>query len=145
MSGGPVVNGPVKYYEGSKIAPLYYKPVSGKATFWTTQGTAGTGDDAQVSGAELSFTELSIHKDMFMVELFQKPGTDPAEYAMIIYGVEGRGTLAGAVWFYTVVIPDLYSYTEDYYVVKWTDTNNNGHPDLPTTDAYVVVASGSLP
>jgi hypothetical protein len=144
-SGGPVVNGPVHYDEATKNSPVYYKPVSGKGTFWTTQGTPGTGDDAQISGAQLSFAELGPSKDMFIVQLYQKPGSDPAKYVLEIYGLEGRGTLAGAVWFKTVVEPNLESFTDGYYVVQWADGNNNGHPDVPPTDTYTIVAQGTVP
>jgi hypothetical protein len=138
MSGGPKVNGPVKYYEANKIAPVYFKAVSGSYTFFSTEGTPGTGDDVQIAGAALTFEEHSIQKDMFVIELFQIG--DGPDYAVIIYGFGGRGTLAGAVYFKTVIEPDLSSYTRDYYIVQWDDTNNNGHPDIPGTDTYTAIS-----
>jgi hypothetical protein len=145
MSGGPIVNGPVRYYEGNKIAPVYYKTVSGKANFFSTEGTPGTGDDVQLVNAELAWGEVGPSKDIFVVELFMKPGTiaDP-EYVVISYGYAGRGTLAASVWFKTVVEPNLSGFTDPYYIVQWDDDNSNGHPDIPGTDTYTVLY-GTVP
>jgi len=131
MSGGPVVNAPVKWYEGQKLAPVYYKTVSGKANFFSTEGTPGTGDDVQLVDAQLAWSEVGPRKDIFMIELFMKPGSNPAEYVVISYGYAGRGTLASSVYFKTVIDPNLSAYTEPYYIVQWDDTNANGHPDVP--------------
>ncbi|MFC1506153.1 hypothetical protein ACFLQ6_03685 [Thermoproteota archaeon] len=144
MSGGPFVNGPVKYYEGAKLAPVYYKTFAGKPNFFSTEGTNDTVDDVQIVAAELSWSEVGPRKDMFIVELFQKPGTeaDP-EYAVISYGYGGRGTLAASIYFKTVIEPNLSSFTDSYYIVQWDDTNGNVHPDMPGTDTYTLVASGN--
>jgi hypothetical protein len=135
MSGGPLVNAPVKYYEGAKLAPVYYKPVGSKATFFDST------TDTQIVGAELLGSEIGVSKDMFVIMIVQKPGTeaDP-EYAVMAYGFAGRGTLASSVYFKTVIEPDLSSYTRDYYIVQWDDTNANGHPDIPGTDTYTPIS-----
>jgi len=292
MSGGPLVNGPVKYYEDNQIAPVYYKASGGYARFFDS--TTNT----QVVGAELLGSEVGSRKDMFVVELvdvsnaqdnfgrgstvetwnvlgdvdakitkthedgsvkfvieilstgphygagiaFATSLTNPAfqvwyreyeepkgffyqdwtgtgwngwggaiiplssktgysgegsfdnnvftiivpesdlagcgetfyfaiqvrtnlinsfptgwswdspvsEYAsqfirpcpklmLTIYGFAGRGTLAGAIYFKTMILPNLDDYTEDYYIVQWDDTNTNGHPDVPSTDTYTPI------
>lgn len=292
MSGGPIVNGPVKYYEDNKIAPVYFKGVGSKVAFFDST------TDTQVVGAELLTSELGPQKDMFVVELVEVPNaqnnlkrgstaetweilgdvdakitkthedgsvkfvieiletaahygtgiafatslSNPAfqvwyreyeepkgffyqdwtgtgwngwggaiiplssktgfsgegsfdnnvftiivpeselggcgetfyfaiqvrtlsinsfpdgwgwsspvsEYAsqfirpcprlmLTIYGFGGRGTLAGAIYFKTTILPNLDDYTEDYYIVQWDDTNTNGHPDVPSTDTYTPI------
>jgi hypothetical protein len=134
ISGGPIVNAAVKYYEGQKLAPVYYKGVSGKATFFDST------TDTQIVGAELVASEIGIRKDMFVIMILQKPGTagDP-EYAIMAYGFAGRGTLASSVYFKTVIAPNLSSYTRDHYIVQWDDTNSNGHPDIPGIDTYTPI------
>jgi hypothetical protein len=134
MSGGPFVNAPVKYYEGAKLSPAYFKLVGNKFTFFDST------TDTQIVGAELVNTEIGVDKDMFIIMIHQKPGTDAdPEYSIIAYGFAGRGTLASSVYFKTVIEPDLSSYTRDYYIVQWEDTNANGHPDIPGTDTYTPI------
>jgi hypothetical protein len=138
MSGGPFVNAPVKYYEGAKISPAYFKQVGNKFTFFDST------TDTQVLGAELVNTEIGTGKDMFIIMIHQKPGTeaDP-EYSIIAYGFAGRGTLASSIYFKTVIEPNLSSFTDSYHIVQWDDTNGNTHPDIPSTDTYTLVASGN--
>jgi hypothetical protein len=144
LSGGPLVNGPVKYYEGNRDAPVYYKRQDGKANFFEYNPS---GPDILLSAASLAHADITHHKDVFVVEVFMKPGTeaDP-EYVAIAYGYKQRGTLAAAVWFKTIVEPNLSSYTADYYIVMWDDnvTTPNAHPDVPDTipggqDTYTVL------
>jgi hypothetical protein len=134
ISGGPVVNAPVKWYEGQKLAPVYYKTVSGKANFFSTEGTPGTGDDVQLVDAQLAWSEVGPRKDIFVIELLQEEGSDCAEYVVIGSSYAGRGTLAASVWFKTVVDPNLSAFTAPYYIVQWDDTNANGHPDVPISE-----------
>jgi hypothetical protein len=140
MSGGPLVNAPVKYYEGQKLAPIYYKATGGYAMFFDSS------TDTQITGAQLLESQIGPNKDMFVIQLLQKPDTesDP-EYAMICYGFAGRGTLASSIYFKTVIEPNLSSYTESYYIVQWDDTNGNSYPDMPSTDTYTLIASGTPP
>ncbi len=144
MSGGPFVNAPVKYYEEQKLAPLYYKTVGNKANFFSTEGTPDIDNDVQILSSELPWSQVGPSKDMFMVELFQKPGTesDP-DYVVISYGYGGRGTLAASIYFKTVIEPNLSTHTDSYHIVQWDDTNGNTHPDMPGTDTYTLVASGN--
>ena len=140
MSGGPLVNAPVKYYEGQKLAPIYYKSSGGYARFFDSS------TDTQITGTQLLESQIGSSKDMFVIQIFQKPGTDAdPEYALICYGFAGRGTLAASIYFKTIIEPNLSSYTESYYIVQWDDTNGNSYPDMPSTDTYTVIASGTSP
>jgi hypothetical protein len=137
MSGGPIVNAPVKYYESTKLAPIYYKATGGYARFFDSS------TDTQIVGAQLLGSDIGPSKDMFVIQILQKPGTDAdPKYALICYGFAGRGTLASSIYFKTVIEPNLSSYTDSYYIVQWNDTNGNSYPDMPSTDTYTVIASG---
>jgi len=144
MSGGPIVNGPVRYYETQKLAPVYFAQVSGKANFFSTQGTPETGDDIQIIDAQRTWSEIGLHRDVFVIELFQRSGTeaDP-EYVVLSYGYGGLGTLAASIYFKEVIEPELSNYTEAYYIFQWDDTNDNSHPDTPGTDTYTLITSGT--
>jgi hypothetical protein len=144
MSGGPIVNGPVRYYEKQKLAPLYFARVSGKANFFSTEGTPETSDDTQIIDAQRARSEIGLHKDVFVIELFQKPGTEVnPEYVVISYGYTARGTLAASIYFKEVIEPNLSNYTDAYYIFQWDDTNNNSHPDVPGTDTFTLITSGT--
>jgi hypothetical protein len=137
MSGGPLVNAPVKYYEGQKLAPVYYKGSGGYARFFDSS------TDTQIVGAQLLGSEIGASKDMFVIMIMQKPGTDAdPQYAIMAYGFAGRGTLASSVYFKTTIEPNLSSYTMDWIIVQWEDTNGNAHPDIPGTDTFTVIATG---
>ena len=62
---------------------------------------------------------------------------------MLSYGYGGLGTLSASIYFKEVIEPNLSSYTEAYYIVQWDDTNDNSHPDVPGTDTYTPIASGT--
>ena len=110
------------------------------------RGDPVAGDDIEtVDWFPLSgpLPEMAFCADRHIIERYYKTRIEGApvdpEYAIMAYGFGGRGTLASSVYFKTVIEPDLSSYTRDYYIVQWDDTNGNGHPDSPGADTYTPI------
>jgi hypothetical protein len=131
-SGGPLVNGPVKYYEANRIAegtPAYYGKVGG------VQSYLKSSDDSVLAG----INPTSTH-DMFIIEIFED---SQGRTVIIVYGLAGRGTLAGALYF--VDNADYFEGKSGFWIYEWTDNPTDGtqmHPDPPSTDTYSLVTSG---
>ncbi|MFC1506047.1 hypothetical protein ACFLQ6_03140 [Thermoproteota archaeon] len=132
LSGGPIVNGPVKYYElnrATENTPAYYTKVSGLMSFLRSS------DDQFLA----SLTPTETH-DMFIIEIFQDSQN---RTVIIVYGFAGRGTLAGALYF--VENADFFDGKTGYWVYYWVDNFTDGtltHPDPPGTDFYTLITSG---
>jgi hypothetical protein len=131
-SGGPLVNGPVKYYEVNRIAegtPAYYGKVGGLQSFLRSS------DDSVLAGLTPTSTN-----DLFIIEIF----TDSeGRNIILIYGLAGRGTLAGALYFADNA--DFFDGKSGFWIYEWTDSGAagaEGHPDPPGTDTYNLINSG---
>jgi hypothetical protein len=126
LSGGPLVNGPVKYYElnrATENTPAYYAKVSGLMSFLRSS-------DDQVLA---SLTPTDTH-DMFIIEIFED---SQSRTVIIVYGFAGRGTLAGALYF--VENADFFDGEMGVWIYEWTDDPSDGtqmHPDPPDIDDY---------
>jgi hypothetical protein len=131
-SGGPLVNGPVKYYEVNRIAegtPAYYAKVGGVQSFLKSS------DDSVLAG----LTPTSTH-DLFIIEIFED---SEGRTIIMIYGLAGRGTLAGALYFADNA--DYFDGKSGFWIYEWTDSGAAGtqdHPDPPGTDTYNLLTSG---
>lgn len=121
ISGGPVVQVLVKYYESNRIAPVYFK-VDNNKYYWYNQ-----------NGTRIDATGMipTSQNDMFLVEHFLD---NDGNAVLIIYGYGGQGTFAGAKYFKTIIHPNIRSYTHSYYIYQWLDTNNDYFPDLNEID-----------
>jgi hypothetical protein len=132
LSGGPLVNGPVRYYELNRTTentPAYYANVGGLMSFLNSS------DDEVLA----SLTPTDIH-DMFIIEIFED---SQSRTVIIVYGFGGRGTLAGALYF--VENADFFDGSTGYWVYDWADHPTNGtltHPDPLGIDVYTLIASG---
>jgi hypothetical protein len=131
-SGGPIVNGPVKYYEVNRVAegtPAYFVYEGGQYKFKRTTNN--------VVVAALTPTSTN---DLFIIQIFtDSEGRD----VIIIYGLAGRGTLAGALYF--VDNADFFNGKTGYWIYEWQDSGAFGtieHPDPPGVDTYSIVNSG---
>jgi len=125
LSGGPIVQVLVKYYESNRIAPVYFKAENGM-NYWYSR-----------NGSRIDATGMTPNSqnDMFVIEHF----LDPAGNAvLIIYGYGGVGTFAGAKFFKTVIHPNIRDYTNSYYIYQWLDMNNDYFPDLNEIDSNPV-------
>jgi len=119
LFGGPVVNAPVKYYEKNRIAPLYFRYVSGVCYWYRADGTC-----IDESGLPHSQTNS---RDMFVVMAFLD---ESGNKVLIIYGYGWKGTFAGGKFFKFVIYPNIANYSSSYYIFEWIDNNGDGFVDL---------------
>ncbi|MFC1505976.1 hypothetical protein ACFLQ6_02780 [Thermoproteota archaeon] len=126
LSGGPIVNGPVMYYElnrATENTPAYYARVGGLMSF------VKSSDHLVI--ASLTPTDTN---DMFIIEVFEDSQN---RTVIIVYGFAGRGTLAGALYF--VENADFFDGEMGVWIYEWTDDPSDGtqmHPDPPDIDDY---------
>jgi len=144
-SGGPLVNGPVAYYEQHHEytgAPVYYgSPEPGYAAFFEVGPS-----DTEIPLTRVATNLLGPSLDYFLIECF----TDNlGNTVLIIYGYGGRGTFAGALYYKEVLHPtgmpsdpggDMF--TPGWWIYRWNDLNGNGLPDIDE-DGWAKVAGTS--
>jgi hypothetical protein len=125
LSGGPLVQVLVKYYETQRISPVYFEFADGKC-YWVRS-----------NGNRIEETGIvpSEHNDMFLVEHFIDPRGNSV---LVIYGYTGLGSFAGARFFKTVVYSSIRDYTHSYYIFHWVDANNDSFPDMNEVDTTPV-------
>ena len=127
MSGGPIVQVLVRYYEANKVAPVYFGVEGGKYYWYRRDGT-------RIDATGLTPT---CQNDMFIVEHFLDGNGNAV---LVVYGYTGVGTFAGARFFTEVIRPNIRSYVHAYYIYHWTDLDGDYFPDLsevnPTPVAY---------
>lgn len=122
MSGGPIVQKLVGYYESNRIAPVYFGDENGLPYFY------------KKDGVRIDETGImpSNHEDVFVIEHFLD---NSGNAVLIIYGYGGLGTFAGARLFKSVIYPNIRSYTHSYYIYHWFDDNGDCFPDLNEIDS----------
>ena len=125
LFGGPLVNVLVKYYESQGTSPLYWAIVGG----WTS-GTEYYYDRQNITKASMSLSQLgSGSQDMALIEIF----TDSLGNTIVIFsGFGWRGTFTAGLYFKTVMgtpTTTLAGYTMSWYLLHWTDSNQNGFPE----------------
>jgi N-acetylneuraminic acid mutarotase len=130
LFGGPLVNAPVHYYETNRIAPLYYQNDGGTLYWYRSDGT-------RVDSTALLGSQKSSH-DMFVVESFIDGN---GNHVFIVYGYGWKGTFAAGLLFRSVIYPNIGSYSNSWYVFRWTDANGDGFVDQNEIDP-IPVAQG---
>jgi hypothetical protein len=120
LTGGPLVNAPVYYYEKNRISPLYWRNLNGIFYWYSSDGT-------RLDQTALSYSQINNGEDMFVVEsLLDNEGNK----VIIIYGYGWKGTFAGGKFFKFIIYPNISNYNDSYYVFKWTDSNGDSFVDL---------------
>jgi hypothetical protein len=76
--------------------------------------------------------------DMFLIERFTDSSNNTIYY---MYGYGWKGTFAAGKFFKFVIAPDMASYTDSFYVFRWTDDDVDGFVDLDEINT-TPVASG---
>jgi hypothetical protein len=123
LFGGPLVNEVVHYYESNGIALLHWGLVGG----WVS----GTEYYYNRLGQPVASIPLSAlgpgTKDMGLIEAF----TDGAGNTVIIFsGFGWHGTFVAGVYFKTVLISQLPTMPDSWYIYSWTDSNGNGFAEV---------------
>ena len=123
LFGGPLVNEVVHYYESHGIALLHWVLVggfvSGTEYYVNRQGQTVAGISLSVLGPE--------SQDMGLIEAF----TDQNGNTVIIFsGFGWKGTFVSGVYFKTVLISQLSTMPDSWYIYSWSDSNGNGFADV---------------
>jgi len=137
MVSGPVVHAGVHFYEGhgtgADEAPIYFNYDASNFNFRRSS-------DNTVVGS-MPIANAGVGQDVFMIEIFTDAN---GRTVMIMYGFTYLGTLAASTYFKFVIAPSLTTYTDSYYVYRWTDASSgvsaNGIPDMG--DTYIPITSG---
>jgi hypothetical protein len=100
-----------------------------------------SGDDTPYEATRTLYSLIGEDYDVFIVQQFMD-GETPV---IMVYGIEGRGTLAGAHYYYANA-----GFFEDklgWWVYEWIDDPVNGsigHPDYGDADEVNLLASGGV-
>jgi hypothetical protein len=127
--GGPYVQAVVNYLEQGATAVYHAGTPTSDAFILRADG--GVLVDAGDS-------TLNAHHDFFVLELVSEPTN--GSLTLVAYGFLGPGTPASAWYLGNVVLPDASVYPQTWFVVEWTDTNNDGIPNAG--DTFGLIASG---
>jgi hypothetical protein len=164
LSGGPLVNAPVKFYElnhATENTPVYFGTVVDSGNSYYAFFNGSTGMEITDTRAEVAPTLIigpqgtTPMKDYFLIEVFHDAYDNKV---VIVYGYSGYGTFAGALFFKNILFPGQANtlttmttteyitatielrgntWTDGYEIVRWDDTNSNSLPDL--ADDYTIV------
>jgi hypothetical protein len=146
MSGGPLVNGPVAYYENDarnaklENAPVYFYQWLDPDTHVYREFRKSI-DDSEILTTKIDISLLGNHLDYFLIESFHDADNNQV---VVIYGYTGYGTFAGALYFKTRLFPAMGNTLSDgYQIVQWYDSNANGFVD--TADSFTFVGGQNWP
>jgi hypothetical protein len=121
----------VEYMEQNKVAPLTLG--TDGASSWIRNNRTG----ASIVMIPTSMLTASLDYFAFEVSVEPKSGT----LCFFGYGMLVPGTQAAAYYFQNRVVPHLTTFTDAWYVVQWTDTDNNGVPSAG--DKFTPVSQGN--
>jgi len=136
--GGPDVNAASYYYQTTGVdadrAPVS-SSVAGSNYVWTDRN--GT----QVLSVPQSSNAVPPGKsDVFTIEILHDSGE---RQVVLMYGTTYLGTWAAAYYFKYILYPNIATYTNGYYIIRWTDATTglsaNGIPD--SGDTYTILAT----
>ncbi len=122
-AGGGYGQKAVAYMNGARNAPVYVIDDSVNISF------VRASDNGTIIKTPLS--SLTAHHDYFLIYAAAEPVSGTLVFA--VYGLYGPGTTAGAWYFQTEISTKVSTYTKQYYVYEWLDTNNDGTPNTGDT------------
>jgi hypothetical protein len=132
-TGGAFGQKAVGYIESKKVGPVYTLGDSTSFSF------VRASDNALL--AKVQNVDLTAKHDWFVAYLAPEPQLGTLVFA--IYGVLTPGT-AAAAWFATnQLVPNRATFTKQYYVYEWIDSDDAGTPNAPdSNDTFKLLASG---
>ena len=123
LFGGPLVNEAVHYYESNRVAPLHWGLLggftSGTEYYYNRLGQSVASIPLSVLGPEV--------QDMALIEAFKDQNGNTV---IIFSGFGWQGTFVGGVYFKTVLISQLSTMTDSWYIYHWSDSNGNGFAEV---------------
>ena len=90
-----------------------------------------------------TYADLNASHDIFVLQLIVEPISGTLSYTG--YGMFIWGTAAAGYYFSNVVMPNIATYTDAWYVYEWTDSGDvdGGAVQLPDpTDTFTFTMSG---
>ena len=126
--GGRAANKITRYYEDQSFTRMWF---SENATHYLFMKGSAT-----VVYAVKKATYNCNQADYFVMLVFR----DGSRLVFLIWGISHAGTYASGIFFADVICPNLTSYTETYYIFKWTDLDGNG---IQTSNEITLVVSGN--
>ena len=127
LFGGRLANKVTRYYEDHGLAMVHFSENSTHFAFMK---------GATVVFAVAKPTYNYGRADYFVMQVLR----DGSRMVFLIWGIAHTGTYASGIYFADVIYSNFVSYTESYYICKWTDLNNDG---IQQSNEITVVASGS--
>jgi hypothetical protein len=138
--GGPDINSVSHYYEHTDVA-ADRAPVT-----WSEEGSDVVWRFA--NGTEVvRVTQASTNvppgtSDVFAIQVLRDAD---GRLVVLMYGERYTGTWAAAEYFKFIVYPTITTWTDSYYIVRWTDaasgTSANSMPD--SGDTFTILAQGT--
>ena len=96
-------------------------------------------DGTTIADATLPISVINNNEDMFVIEVYIDAS---GRYVLLCYGFGWKGTYAAGKYFDAVIYPNLASYTFEWIIVKWQDTNGDGFVNNPIDgDTYTIIAA----
>jgi hypothetical protein len=116
MFGGRCPNVAMRYYETVReITPVKFEGNSTHLWFENQEGAILAALPQSAIGVP------NYHEDLFTAMVFYDGVGDNAFFVM--YGIDWKGTWACGIYFKEVISNNLSAYTNDYYVFRWIDDN----------------------
>jgi hypothetical protein len=138
--GGSDVDAVTHYYEntgaGADRAPVTFS-VSGSNLVWTDR------NGIVVLTVPQSSTAIPPgSSDVFVIQILKDSS---GRLVVLLYGETYMGTWAAAWYLKNVVYPSISSYTNSYYIVRWTDATSGADADfVPSAgDTFTILAQGT--
>lgn len=137
LFGGPVAHRCTEYYERTGQTPLVFTETAYGQDKWGLMEKDGTA----IPNAWINITQWNGHSDVFTIETFVDSSNN---FVAIMYGITQYGTLAAGPCFRDTILPNIDSYTQDWYIFRWTDGfNNQPYDGFPQPSEITQVAQGN--
>ena len=136
--GGDLINAASNYYQTTSFtldrAPVGLT-ISGGNYIWTDRN--GT---TVLTIPQSSTAVPPGSSDVFTIEVLQDSG---GRFVVLMFGTTYMGTWAAAYYYKYILYPNISTYTNGYYIIRWTDATTgpsaNGVPD--SGDTYTTLAT----
>jgi outer membrane protein assembly factor BamB len=137
--GGPDINGVTHYYEHTDVtadrAPVTWSEEGSNVIWRVRNGTV------VVNVTQASTNVPPGTSDVFVIQVLRDAD---GRLVVLMYGERYTGTWAAAWYFKYVIYPDINSYPDTYYIVRWTDATSGSGADFEpgAGDTFQIIAQG---
>jgi hypothetical protein len=119
FAGGPYFHEAMQFLEAQRSTPVYSAAALPQIGFYRSS------DNGLI--LESTLPESTDSHDIVVIQIGRETLTGTP--SLILYGFHQNGTRAAAWQFINVILPDLMSVTEAYWVYEWTDGDADQLPD----------------